>query len=536
MGKTKNDTTKIKTFKEIRIMYKNIFGFFNDSNSKDGNKSALIVDNTEYKYNDLSFKAGQVSAILRNYKQERVGVFGLRSLTCYTGILGTLACGKTYVPLNPKFPTERNETIISLAEIEVLVVDHIGLEQLNNMTDSLKKTTVLICPNIKKEDISDTLKNKFKIFTRETMTESIADFQEVDEYRPAYIMFTSGSTGVPKGVPVSHKNVSNYVNYLKERYDIDSSDRFSQTFDLTFDLSVHDMFLSWSVGASLYVIPETALMAPAKFIKQNEISVWFSVPSLAQFMNKFRMLKENSFPKLRYSLFCGEALPKSIAITWQKAASNSILENIYGPTEATIGITHYQVPKDESEILDHNGVVSIGEIFNSQDYCLIDEKDKVTDNYGELCLSGTQLTSGYYNEPKKTAESYFKFPNEDKLWYKTGDIVKLENKNLFYISRKDFQVKIRGYRIELDETNLAIREYTNCDLVYTIPYPLSGGVAENLYSFIDSNCTFEKNLILKYLKDKLPEYMVPKDVLYIKEFPLNSNGKIDIKKLSTKID
>lgn len=518
-------------------MDKNIFGFFNESNSKCGNKVALYVDNTEYKYNDLSFKAGLVCTVLRNYKQQNIGIFGLRSLTCYQGILGALASGKTYVPLNPKFPTERNKTIISLADIEILVVDHFGLEQIVTMADSLKKTTVLICPNINEQEIPETLIDKFKIFTSETMKESNTDAHDIDESQPAYIMFTSGSTGVPKGVPVSHKNVYSYVNYLKERYKIDSNDRFSQTFDLTFDLSVHDMFLSWSVGASLYVIPETALMAPAKFIKQNKLSVWFSVPSLAQFMNKFRMLKENSFPSLRYSLFCGEALPISIAIAWQKSAPNSILENIYGPTEATIGITHYQIPTDERKILDYNGVVSIGEIFSTQDYCLIDEKGKVVvkDDYGELCLSGTQLTSGYYNNPEKTVESYFKFPNENKVWYKTGDIVKLENNNLFYMSRKDFQVKIRGYRIELDEINFAIREYTNCDLVYTIPYPLSGGVAENLYSFIDSNCTTDKNRILKYLKDKLPEYMVPKYILYIKEFPLNSNGKIDIKKLSTKI-
>ena len=107
---------------------------------------------------------------------------------------------------------------------------------------------------------------------------------------------------------------------------------------------------------------------------------------------------------------------------------------------------------------------------------------------------------------------------------------------MFYISRKDFQVKIRGYRIELDEVNVSIRNFTNCDLVYTVPHPLSGGVAENLFTFVDINCSAEKNLILKYLKDTLPEYMVPKDILYIKEFPLNSNGKVDLKQLSAKID
>ena len=517
-------------------MEKNIFGFFNESNVKFGDKIALVVDNVEYTYNDLSFKVGQVCSILNNYKQKRVGIFGLRSLTCYQGILGTLSSGKTYVPLNPKFPKERNKTIIGLAELEIFVVDYSGLEQIIALADNLKNGTVLICPDIKEQDIPNQLKTKFKVYTSDIMKESSSIIAEIEIDQHAYVMFTSGSTGIPKGVPVSHKNVFNYVNYLKARYEIDSNDRFTQTFDLTFDLSVHDLFLSWSVGASLYIIPEKVLMAPAKFIKENKITVWFSVPSLAQFMNKFRMLKENSFPNLRYSLFCGEALPKSIATAWHKAAPNSILENIYGPTEATIGITHYRIPSEENKILEHNGVVSIGEVFSTQNYCLINEQNEITKDYGELCLSGSQVTLGYLNNPQKTEESFFKFPNDNNLWYKTGDIVKYNNNNLFYISRKDFQVKIRGYRIELDEVNVSIRNFTNCDLVYTVPHPLSGGVAENLFTFVDINCSAEKNLILKYLKDTLPEYMVPKDILYIKEFPLNSNGKVDLKQLSAKID
>jgi amino acid adenylation domain-containing protein len=516
-------------------MVKNIFGLFNNSNSRHSNRVALVVDNIEYSYNNLSFLAGQVCSVLRNYKQQNVGIFGLRSLNCYQGILGTLASGKTYIPLNPKFPTERNKNIISLADIELFVVDNFGLEQLNTIADSLKKTTVLICPNIKYEEVSATLKSKFKIFTCETMTESIVDFQDVDDCKPAYILFTSGSTGIPKGVPISHNNVSNYINYLKNRYELSFEDRFSQVVDLTFDLSVQDMFLSWSVGAALYVVPETVIMAPAKFIKVNKITVWFSVPSVAQFMNKLRMLKPNSFPSLRYSLFCGEALPKSATVAWQKAAPNSILENIYGPTETTIGITHYRIPAQEDEILHHNGVVSIGQVFSTQDYCLLDMQDNITSNYGELCLSGSQLSSGYLNNPEKTKESFITFNDTDKLWYKTGDLVKVINNNLFYVSRKDFQVKIRGYRIELEEVNLAIRNLTSCDLVYTIPYPISEGVADNLYSFIEHSCVIDKNTILKFLRDKLPEYMIPKDILYIKDFPLNSNGKVDLKKLSFKI-
>ena len=517
-------------------MKNNIFSFFHDSYINSNKKVALNVDNVDYTYEELFFRVCQVSAVLRTYQHERVGIFGLRSLTCYQAILGTLAAGKTYIPLNPKFPVERNKTIIALADLEIFVADHIGLEQIVALAEHLKKDSILLCPNMNSKDIPDVLKTKFKIFTSDTMLETNSMVVEVENDKPAYIMFTSGSTGIPKGVPVSHKNVRSYIDYQKFRYEFDVNDRFTQTFDLTFDLSVHDLFLCWSVGASLYIIPEKVLMAPAKFIKENKITVWFSVPSLAQFMKRFKMLKDNNFPELRYSLFCGEALPKTIAAAWQTAAPNSIVENIYGPTETTIGITHYRVPREEDKILEYNGIVSIGEVFHTQDFCLIDEHNERTKDFGELCLAGSQVTAGYLNNAEKTEEAFFKFKNDNRLWYKTGDIVKFENNNLFYISRKDFQVKIRGYRIELDEINMAIRNFTNCDLIYTIPYPLTSGIAENLFSFIDCSCTIEKNMILKYLKNKLPEYMVPKDIFFTKEFPLNSNGKVDLKKLTIKID
>lgn len=513
----------------------NLFKLFQDSNAKHSDKVALVVDKLNYTYNELFLKASQLASILTRFENERVGIFAARSLPAYVGILGTLACGKTYVPLNTKFPATRNKTIIDSAELEIFVIDNAGLDHFISIGKDLNPGAVLIFPDIDKKNIPEILKEKFQIFTAIDLKEIFEDYAGVKTYGLAYIMFTSGSTGVPKGVPVSHENVLSYVNYLKERYELRPEDRFSQTFDLTFDLSVHDLFLSWSVGASLYVIPEKLLMAPAKFLKENNLTVWFSVPSLAQFMNRFKMLKENSFPELRYSLFCGEPLPKSIATAWQIAAPNSILENIYGPTEATIGITHYRIPKEQDKIIHFNGVVAIGEIFRTQDYCLINEKNEKVNDVGELCLTGSQLTTGYWNNPQKTADSYIRFAKDDKLWYKTGDIVKEENGNLLYISRKDFQVKIRGYRIELEEINIALREFTKCDVVRTLPYPIVDGVADNLYSFVNIDCNVEKAEIHKYLREKLPDYMIPKDILFIDEFPLNSNGKIDLNQLTKKI-
>ncbi len=515
---------------------RNIFSFFDDSKKQFDNHPALVVDDQTYTYNELSTLAGKICSILQTENCRHVAIFCSRSLSCYQGILGTLAAGKTYIPLNPKFPVSRNETIIRLAGIHTFIADAKGLQQLKTMENILPARATIILPQMGKKDIPQGWEKKFRMITSEDLTDSCQSFASVNQDKIAYIMFTSGSTGTPKGVQVTHKNVDAYIRYIRNRYELGPGDRFSQSFDLTFDLSVHDLFLTWSVGGSLHVIPEKVLFAPAKFIKDHQLTVWFSVPSLAQFMNRFRMLKENIFPSLRYSLFCGEPLPKALAVAWQKAAPRSILENIYGPTETTIGITHYRIPDEEEKILEHNGIVSIGQVFSTHEYRLIDEDMNLKENTGELCLSGPQVTPGYFNNPEKTAESFIKLGNDDRIWYRTGDLVKKEGENLFYISRKDFQVKIRGYRIELEEINHRIRNFTGCQMVYTVPYPFGGGMAEYLITFIDRKCKTDKKEIWDYTKQHLPEYMVPKKILFIDNFPLNANGKVDLKKLATEIN
>lgn len=509
----------------------NLFETFRNSANQYPDKEALVINNVKYTYQELNSYVARLSFVLQAFDWQNVGIYSYRSLSAYSGILATLQVAKTYVPLNPKFPESRNKKIMELAGIKILIIDRSSISQLAKIIDETKTRIVVLAPEMTLPEIPDTIKDKCEVYCQEQFSDSEYSISQVDKNDFAYIMFTSGTTGVPKGVPVSHLNVYSYVNYLKDRYRVTPDDKFSQTFDITFDLSVHDLFLSWSGGASLYVIPENVLMAPAKFVRENKLTMWFSVPSLAQFMSKFRMLKDGNFPHLRFSLFCGEPLPKKIAIAWQKAAPNSIIENIYGPTEATIGITHYRVPAEDDLILEKNGVVSIGKIFEEQEYCLIDENGQFVQEEGELCLTGSQLTAGYWENVEKTQEQFVALDESGKIWYKTGDIVSVENDHIFYKTRKDFQVKVRGYRIELEEINLAISNFTGTSLICTVPYPIVDGVADSLYTFVDISCTKGKSEIIKHLSTVLPEYMIPKEIIFQENFPLNSNGKIDRKQL-----
>lgn len=509
----------------------NLFSVFKTSKKNYPHQPALVVDEITYSYSDLYSGALQVGYLLQNLVGNQIGILASRSYSAYTGILGALASGKTYVPLNTQFSVFRNQLILELANINTLVVDAQGLQYIQNNFADFDNDLILICPEIQRKDISKTIREKFKIYGKSDLQNKLENPIIAEGEEIAYIIFTSGSTGAPKGVPVSHRNVCSYINYLSKRYDLTTKDRFSQVSDLTFDASVHDMYLCWLVGATLYPIPKNVLMAPAKFIRENQLTTWFSIPSLLLFMKRFKMLKANAFPSIRYSLFGGESLPKNLAVAWQKAAPNSIVENQYGATEITIGLSHYRLPNEEGKIQTHNGVVSLGEIFSTQEYRLIDDNNVVMETEGEICLTGSQITKGYWQNAEKSKESYFKFPGDDRVWYKTGDILRLKNGNLFYIARKDFQVKVRGFRIELDEINLAVKNFAKVDWVYTLPYPVKNGLADHLYCFVAEIEKPSKKDILQYLRKKLTDYMVPREVIFVKELPLNPNGKIDTKQL-----
>lgn len=504
---------------------------------------ALVVDGECLSYASLrKFVCKIASAILTLQSEQEsfplVAVFAHRSQTAYAGVLGSLGAGKGYVPLNPKFPLERTCQMLSLSGCSVVIVGEECLPQLLSLLKTANRGLTLILPEVRSsEELAHQNPGHRFIFDHQLPTAEAFSFDEnANPASLAYLLFTSGSTGVPKGVPINQKNVCTYVDYICQRYAVNEHDRFSQQFDLTFDLSAHDMFVCWEHGACLYCVPEKSVMAPAKFVRDHRLTMWFSVPSVAGLLAKMRLLSPGCFPSLRCSLFCGEPLPAAYAQSWQAAAPNSIVENLYGPTEATIAIAHYRWDSQKSVQECENGIVPIGEVFEGQQFSITDSQGKSVSigDEGELCLSGSQVAAHYWNNPEKTHQQFVRLSDaSDQLWYRTGDLVKQDAAgNLCYLGRMDHQIKIRGYRVELQEIEAVLRRACGTEQVVSVPWPVRNGSAEGVVAFVSGLEKLDKDRVLAACGNVLPDYMVPKKIYLVDELPLNSNQKIDRAKLT----
>jgi acyl-coenzyme A synthetase/AMP-(fatty) acid ligase len=397
----------------------------------------------------------------------------------------------------------------------------------------------LICPepgkNLKDLKLKNT-RHTF-IFPDQFPTSDKLVNTSIKENSPAYMMFTSGTTGDPKGILVSHTNLIAYCNYALDKYKFTENDRISHTFDISFDLSVHDIFLTFLSGGCLYVMPKKLIMFAGDFIRKHELTVWFSVPSVAMFMDRTKTLKKNSLPSLRFSLFCGEGLPCDTAQQWQSAATNSIVDNLYGPTEATIAFMDFRWNQGtDSQCV--NGIVPIGKPFKGLEVKLMLEQ-KESDS-GEIYVSGNQVVKGYFKNDKLTKEKFvFLSEEKDKIWYRTGDLAKkIDNNNYAFLGRVDDQIQIRGYRVEVMEIDKTIRDAVGHQMAVSIPIlsKENNNLVEDVMAFVEQN---EKNIseddIKIYCKSVLPDYMIPSKIYVIPSMPLNENGKIDKKALLSMI-
>jgi acyl-CoA synthetase (AMP-forming)/AMP-acid ligase II len=234
-------------------------------------------------------------------------------------------------------------------------------------------------------------------------------------------------------------------------------------------------------------------------------------------------------------LFCGEPLPVAYAQLWQEAAPNSVLESLYGPTETTIAIAGYRWDPAVSPQQCLNDIVPLGKVFAGQRFRIIDrERNPVRDgDCGELCLSGSQVSSGYWNDSSKTEEQFIELAaGEPDRWYRTGDVVKQDESGcLHYLGRIDHQVKVRGRRVELQEIEAVLRRACGTGDVVSVPWPAKDGTAEGVTAFVSGVRALNRHGVLTYCRRFLPEYMIPRDIYVLDSMPLNLNGKVDRKRL-----
>jgi D-alanine--poly(phosphoribitol) ligase subunit 1 len=526
-----------------------LFDLFSDAREACGERPALWVEGCVYTYAELYDRAARLAGAILATRPRRTlhgqypcGLLVNRSVTAYAAVLASLMLGRTYVPLNPKFPCDRLRQVVLSSTLDTVIVDHHSAAAAASLLESLPHPVTVLLPDGERPEWA--MRAPQHCYVARTDIECLAPAAPTNRRaeNAAYLLFTSGSTGIPKGVLISHDNALAYVRNMTGRYRPGPDDRFSQLFDFSFDLSVHDMFLAWSAGACLYCAPEGSLIGLSDFINRCRLTFWFSVPSTAAFMRQLRMLKPGSYPTLRWSLFCGEALPMGLARSWQEAAPNSIVENLYGPTETTIAFTAYRLPRERGGELDALPAVPIGMPLPDQRVVVVDGRgDPLPDDEaGELCLGGSQVAAGYWRAPDQTA-ARFRPPRganaEGVRWYRTGDrAVMTRQHGLLFLGRVDRQAKIRGHRVELLEVENVMRGAAGTDMVAAVPWPVGiDGLALGLVGFVVGSQRSVAE-ILNACCGTLPDYMVPSAIYQPPNWPINANGKTDYTALTALLD
>ncbi len=491
---------------------------------------ALTIGENSWTYKELNSEVLKFAKGIKSlcHFPKRIGLFSFRSKTSYAGTLASMLLGSTFVPLNKNFPVARTVSIIEHAKLDVIVVDSQSIHALRGVLKELSYNPLIIVDS--DSDLLNEYKNIYCINDLDTFHIHVGS-PKINNDDTAYILFTSGSTGIPKGVQISHGNLNHFIHYNQEKYKVSASDKLSQTFDQTFDLSMFDIFMAFCHGATLCVPQPIELLSPSVFVSENQITIWFSVPSIINFARKKNILRENSMPTLRLSLFCGEPLSVEAVETWQAAAPNSTIQNLYGPTELTIACSSYTYDS-LNHINNENGVVSIGEIYAGLKFKILDEnlKEVTQDGFsGELCVAGPQNFQGYLDDKEKTLFAHIE--KDGEIYYRTGDLVKLsKNNQLIYLGRADQQIKVNGYRVELAEIEWIIRKTPGIIDAVVLGWPIIDGTCAGLVAFLTGEET-SSTQILESLRNLVPSYMVPNQILFLEKMPLNANGKIDRKAL-----
>lgn len=476
--------------------------------------TALWINGKSYSYRELRVRVLSIyDALSRSDNSEyRIAILCLPDVNTYASILAVSLYGAAYVPLNPEFPVERNLKMLELSGAKlVLNPGDLKGEFISNGFG------VMNCQDLKPAK----------------MNSSISDHFEIVQQDLAYILFTSGTTGTPKGVGIKKSNAAAFFKHFlnKSNYKFSPHDRFLQSFELTFDVSVFSFFMPLLIGASCHVVPSNGIkyLELIRLLKSNKITVAAIVPTVLQYILPF--IDEINLPELKYSFFVGDKLLQSQCEAWTIAAPDSKLINLYGPTEATVGCTEYLWNKSDSEKEAQNGIIPIGKPFEDIDIVVLNENNEEAIT-GELCLAGEQVIENYLDGDQRDRFVTHLINGVPEQFYKTGDIVTLSSSgNLLFHGRKDTQVKLNGHRVELGEIEYYIR--TIIDNPFVLKTYLTKSGINQLVLFVEtgSDNSKLKEKIEAGMSKLVPSYMVPSKIFVIEKIPYNLNGKVDLTEL-----
>ncbi len=477
------------------------FPFFPDAGDS---SEALCVEDVFYTYEHFIRRIRTIGAELerRGLKHSPVGVVASDHPDTYAAMMAVWASGNTYIPLNPYHPADRLISIVQQASVALVLFSKPEVQAIEGV-----------------EMLSmDSLSGDARF-----------DMCKPGDSDVAYILFTSGSTGQPKGVPVSYGNVRSFLRNMEAmNYQLEQGSRFLQMFDLSFDLSIVSVLAPFLYKGCMFTVPNTNIKYPEIYRLLEEYDIHFAilVPSVVAYLRPY--FDEIRLESMKYMALSGEAVPYDLTLEWKKCCPNAEFHNLYGPTEATIYSVWYRMPS--TDIPARNGIVSIGWPTLETETVVVNEENEVLPDgsKGELLLYGPQVIGGYLNNEAKNREAFVEV--NGKKFYRTGDICIRENDLYFYLGRKDYQVKIRGFRVELSEIEHHVASfYGNRRVVAMASHDSTGN--DTIIAAVEGNQDDTAELFA-YLKSKMPFYMIPSEFRFLEVFPLNSNGKINRKEIS----
>ncbi len=499
------------------------------SAERDPEAPAVVDGERSLTYGELERRANALANLLIEEgvsRGDRVGLFLEKSLESLVGIYGILKAGALYVPLDPGAPASRLGYIAADAGIRCLVSASAKASTWEELVDAgapLEAIAVL------DENQGPNAPAGVRVLGGDDLAGApeTAPSPEQSPDDLAYILYTSGSTGQPKGVMLSHRNALAFVDWAAREFGVAPSDRLSSHAPLHFDLSIFDLYAASSAGAAVVLVPPEMSVFPlnlARFIVEQRISVWYSVPSILTMLVLRGQLEEHDLSALRTILFAGEVFPTKYLHQLMQALPEVRFANLYGPTETNV-CTWYEVPRSDEV----PAAIPIGKAIDDVSVFALDEHGArvAPGEVGELCVTGPTVMHGYWNDAERTARSLSveRDGDEERRTYRTGDLARQEpSGDWLLLGRRDAQIKSRGYRIELGDIEAAINEHPSVIECAAVAVP-DEVVTNRIKAFVAPESVDEKEL-QRFCLERLPRYMVPEVWELRYELPKTSTGKI----------